>query len=94
MMKNIVGAAALMALIGAPTMAQVPPGGTSSGLVDSAAECQANWKRADVNADGFLGRAEVDAAGALIPTTLLNRDRINQQEFLTACRTTVQQSKK
>lgn len=93
MKKMIISAAALAAILAGPALAQVPQGGTPAGQVNSADDCPANWKRADMNADGFLNQGEVKAAGALVPTSLASRERINQQEFLTACRQTVSGSK-
>ena len=67
---------------------------TPSTPAKTAADCPANWKTADKNSDGRLDAGEITAAKAMIPTSIATRTTINEQEFLSACRASVQCQKK
>ena len=71
-----------------------PKAPTGNTPAKTEADCPANWKSADKNSDGRLDASEVTAAKAMIPTTIASQTTINEQEFLAACRTSVQGQKK
>ncbi len=76
-----------------PAVAQTkaPAGATPA---KTEADCPANWKAADKNSDGRLDSGEITAAKAMIPASIATRASINEQEFLSACRSGVQGQKK
>ena len=99
-MRLLIVTAMAVGLAASPVLAQTKAPSTTpapSGTqvpAKSAADCEANWKTADKNSDGRLDTAEISDAKAMIPTTISSNSTINQQDFLSACRTTVQSDKK
>lgn len=94
-MRLLITTTVAVAILSMPVLAQTkaPAGGTSV-PARSEAECQAHWKSADKNADGRLDAAEISAAKSVIPTALATTTTVNEQDFLSACKATVQDQKK
>jgi hypothetical protein len=69
-------------LCASPAFAQTK---TPAGQQQSVADCQANFKAADKNADGKLSKAELEASSKIVPTSLASQDGVTQQQFMTAC---------
>ena len=89
-MKNVIATMAIiLACATAPALAQSKAPTTPAGTATTQVDCQANWKSADKTNDGYLDKSEIDAAKALIPTSLASSGTISQQDFLTACAATV-----
>jgi hypothetical protein len=81
-MRKVIAALMLTSACFAPAFAQSK---TPVGQVDARAECQANFKAADKNGNGTLSKAEMDASGKVVPTSLLSQNSVTQAQFLTAC---------
>lgn len=92
-MKKLVAAAFTLSVMTMPALAQTKAPTATPGPARSDADCQANWKNADKNTDNKLDSSEISAAKAMIPTSLTSTTNISQQEFLTACRSSVQGKK-
>ena len=60
---------------------------TSTGTVKTQAECEADWKAADKNADGSLDAAEVEAAKPMMPASITMTSDVKQTDFMSACST-------
>jgi hypothetical protein len=81
-MHKVIAALMLTGACFTPAFAQTK---TPVGEVDAQAECQANFKAADKNGNGTLSKAEMDASGKVVPTSLLSQSSVNQAQFMTAC---------
>ena len=89
-MRNIFATTAvILACATVPVLAQSKAPASPAGTATTQVDCQANWKAADKTNDGYLDKAEIDAAKATIPTTLTSSGTISQQDFLSACAATV-----
>ncbi len=62
-------------------------GTTSTTGSMSKADCDANWKLADLNADGSLDKAEMDAAKTMMPSSLVSGSSVLMNDYVTACST-------
>ncbi|MGE0765232.1 MAG: hypothetical protein AB7L90_02100 [Hyphomicrobiaceae bacterium] len=81
-MRSIM-AIATLALFGVlPANAQVTQ---PAGTVQSKSQCQANFRAADYNGDGWLNRGEILSARSVVPTTLGSRDIISRSDFINTC---------
>lgn len=60
---------------------------TSTGAAKSQAECEADWKAADKNADGSLDAAEVESAKPMMPASVTATADVKQTDFMSACTT-------
>lgn len=81
-MRILAIAALALATATIPAVAQTATGGAKS-----QAECEADWKAADKNADGALNSTEVEAAKPMMPTSLTATADVKQADFITACTT-------
>lgn len=81
-MRILAIATLALATVTFPALAQ-----TSTGGAKSQAECDADWKAADKNADGSLDAAEVEAAKPMMPTSITATADVKQSDFVTACTT-------
>lgn len=87
MTKSIWPAAALLSvLLAAPAAAQgyrdeVPSGGLARNL----AECDGQFKRADLDGNGVITPGEASASRGLLPTRLAGEGYISRSDFMREC---------
>ena len=87
-MQKLTIAALALGLCFSPALAQTNVPGKETkpaGTEQSRAECLANFKSADRNADGSLSVAEAANAKEVVPTSLAMQGPITQTEFMSAC---------
>lgn len=87
-MQKLTIAALALGLCFSPALAQTTAPGkgtTPAGTEQSRADCLANFKTADKNADGSLSVTEAESAKQVVPTSLAMQGPITQTEFMTAC---------
>lgn len=63
----------------------VAAGEVTGSLPPDVADCIANFRLADVDADGTLSATEISAARGNIPDVLAAKPRITDREFASAC---------
>lgn len=95
-MRKLYTVAFAIAALGAIPAASFAQSGATppAGATRTLAECQTDWKTADKNGNGKLSPSELSSGGAQVPTTLATTAMITEQDFLSACSTTVMNQKK
>ncbi len=86
-MRKVIAALMFTGLCLSPAIAQTTtPTTTPAGTVDSAAECQSNFKAADKDGNGTLSKEEMNAMMSKgIPTSVSNQDSVSMSQFMAAC---------
>jgi hypothetical protein len=68
-------------------MLMTPALAQTTGAAKSQADCEADWKAADKNADGSLDSTEIEASKSMVPASLATSATVAQADFMTACTT-------
>lgn len=82
MTKTLAIATVLAAFVSAQALAQTTAPSTPP---SDRGDCAANWNALDLNRDGSLSAAEIEAGKDKVPTSLGSAQRITQQDFMSAC---------
>lgn len=81
-MRKVIATVMLASACFTPAFAQTA---TPSGEARSLADCQSNFKAADMNGDGVLSKSEMDASAKVVPAALSSMDSISMSQFMLEC---------